>query len=71
VNCCEPHPHHHYVRCDKTAPCYGYHANAPLHLVWPGEPFPEPEPLPEKARTRKGQLAEKAARITDPARRGI
>jgi hypothetical protein len=39
--------------------------------VWPGEPFPEPEPLPEKARTRKGQLAEKAARITDPARRGI
>jgi hypothetical protein len=61
VNCSTPHPEHPRILCDKNTPCYGYHANAALNMVWPGTPLPE-RPA-EAARTRKGQLAEKAARI--------
>lgn len=61
MNCASTHPDHPLILCDKNDPCYGYHANAGLNMVWPGNPLPERPP--EKARTRKGQLAEKAARI--------
>jgi hypothetical protein len=69
VSCDQPHPLRPDIWCDKDSPCYGYHANAPHGLVWPGAPLPERPP--ERARTRKGQLAEKVARITDPARNGL
>lgn len=61
MTCQQPHPEQPSVLCDKDTPCYGYHANAPHGSIWPGNPLPERPP--EAARTRKGQLAEKAARI--------
>jgi hypothetical protein len=55
VSCAQPHPDHPRILCDKGVPCYGYHANAALNMVWPGNPLPEPAPA--EGRTRKGQLA--------------
>lgn len=52
MSCASPHPERPDVLCDKDEPCYGYHANAADHAVWPGTPLPEPT-----ARTRKGALA--------------
>jgi hypothetical protein len=49
--CSEPHPEHSEVLCDKPAPCFEYHANAPAQKVWPGTPMP---PRPEKETSRAG-----------------
>lgn len=61
MNCASPHPEQPGVLCDKDAPCSGYHASARHQTVWPGTPLPERPP--GAARTRKGRLAERAARI--------
>lgn len=54
MTCQHPHPERPDVLCDKDEPCYGYHASATAHAVWPGTPLPDRTP---PARTRKGALA--------------
>lgn len=56
TDCAAPDPADPAVLCDKPAPCYGYHANAPAGRIWPGTPLPDPEPA-KGPRTRKGALA--------------
>lgn len=61
--CSEPHPSRPDVLCDKSSPCFGYHANALVGESWPGNPLPVREEL-EKKGSRKGQLALIAQRAT-------
>jgi hypothetical protein len=60
--CGEKHPQDPTVVCDKTAPCWEYHANALAHMTWPGRPLP-PSPAPSRATgSIKGRLALMAQR---------
>ena len=57
TTCASAHPERPDVTCDKSVPCYGYHANATAPASWPGNPLPE-RPKPEKkGSNRKAALA--------------
>lgn len=60
--CGEPHPEREGVECDKSAPCFEYHANAPAKAVWPGTPLPPQEKTSKGGGSLKGQLALMASR---------
>lgn len=60
--CDEPHPEREGVTCDKSAPCWGYHANAKDGAVWPGTALPPTETASRTRASVKGQLALMASR---------
>lgn len=62
--CLTPHPTRSEVACDKSEPCFGFHANALANESWPGNPLPVREETKEKASTRKGRLATIAQRAS-------
>lgn len=39
--CGERHPERPEVACEKTMPCYGYHASGKYKLTWEGRELPE------------------------------
>lgn len=59
--CDAPHPERPELRCDKSAPCYGYHANAPANTIWDGTPLP-PSPVSVRSGSAKARLALMARR---------
>lgn len=60
--CGSLHPNQPGVSCDKEAPCWAYHANAIVKVVWDGIPQPPVETSPKSGRSMKAQLAMMASR---------
>lgn len=63
--CSTPHPERADVECDKSLPCYGFHANALVKVSWPGNPLPPraEKPTRKSSRSLKAELALIAQRV--------
>lgn len=51
MKCEEPHPDEQGVLCDKDAPCWEFHENDAVGMVWDGEPLPRKQSSRKRAHT--------------------